>query len=126
MGAEASTVPIFVAENVPASIRGKLITSWQMRTAFGTSLSIPTPCGRFLLDLAMLPVRMLPTMAPFVVLKRTMVNHTRNAFGPTSGNAIERIGPHPSKASIIARDQARSSIAGSETAGNWSSKYLSV
>ena len=62
---------------------------------------------------------MLPTMAPFVVLKRKIVNHTRNAFGPTSG---KRIGPHPSKASIIARDQARSSIADSETAGNWSSK----
>ena len=35
MGAKASTVPIFAAENVPASIRGGLVMSWQMWTAFG-------------------------------------------------------------------------------------------
>jgi hypothetical protein len=55
----------------------------------------------------------------FLVLKRTIANHTRNTFGPTSRDAIERIGPHPS---IIAWDQARASIADNEIADNWSSK----
>ncbi|KAJ0337419.1 hypothetical protein COL922a_006781 [Colletotrichum nupharicola] len=35
MGAKASTVPIFAAENSPAPIRGALVMSWQMWTAFG-------------------------------------------------------------------------------------------
>ncbi|EQB56988.1 hypothetical protein CGLO_02945 [Colletotrichum gloeosporioides Cg-14] len=35
MGAKASTVPIFAAENSPATIRGALVMSWQMLTAFG-------------------------------------------------------------------------------------------
>ncbi|KAF8527257.1 hypothetical protein JB92DRAFT_2868261 [Gautieria morchelliformis] len=35
MGAKASTVPIYAAENCPASIRGGLVMSWQMWTAFG-------------------------------------------------------------------------------------------
>lgn len=35
MGCKASTVPIFAAENVPASIRGGLVMCWQMWTAFG-------------------------------------------------------------------------------------------
>jgi len=30
MGAKASTVPIYAAENVPALIRGGLVMSWQM------------------------------------------------------------------------------------------------
>lgn len=30
MGSKASTVPIFAAENVPASIRGGLVMSWQV------------------------------------------------------------------------------------------------
>ncbi|KAE9366242.1 hypothetical protein N431DRAFT_562845 [Stipitochalara longipes BDJ] len=38
MGCKASTVPIFAAENVPASIRGGLVMSWQMWTAFGIFL----------------------------------------------------------------------------------------
>ncbi|KIJ23904.1 hypothetical protein M422DRAFT_275428 [Sphaerobolus stellatus SS14] len=38
MGAKASTVPIFAAENTPASIRGGLVMSWQMWTAFGIFL----------------------------------------------------------------------------------------
>jgi len=38
MGSKASTVPIFSAENVPASIRGGLVMSWQMWTAFGIFL----------------------------------------------------------------------------------------
>jgi len=38
MGAKASTVPIFAAENSPASIRGALVMSWQMWTAFGIFL----------------------------------------------------------------------------------------
>lgn len=38
MGAKASTVPIYAAENVPASIRGGLVMSWQMWTAFGIFL----------------------------------------------------------------------------------------
>lgn len=38
MGVKASTVPIFAAENSPASIRGALVMSWQMWTAFGIML----------------------------------------------------------------------------------------
>lgn len=30
MGAKASTVPIYAAENVPALIRGGLVMSWQL------------------------------------------------------------------------------------------------
>lgn len=35
MGVKAATVPIYAAENSPASIRGALVMSWQMWTAFG-------------------------------------------------------------------------------------------
>lgn len=38
MGAKASTVPIYAAENCPAIIRGGLVMSWQMWTAFGIFL----------------------------------------------------------------------------------------
>ncbi|OJJ50259.1 hypothetical protein ASPZODRAFT_139573 [Penicilliopsis zonata CBS 506.65] len=38
MGLKASTVPIFCAENCPAAIRGGLVMSWQMWTAFGLFL----------------------------------------------------------------------------------------
>jgi sugar porter (SP) family MFS transporter len=38
MGAKAATVPIFAAENVPAVIRGGLVMSWQLWTAFGILL----------------------------------------------------------------------------------------
>ena len=38
MGTKASTVPIFAAENCPAVIRGGLVMSWQMWTAFGIFL----------------------------------------------------------------------------------------
>lgn len=38
MGAKASTVPIYAAENCPAAIRGGLVMSWQLWTAFGIFL----------------------------------------------------------------------------------------
>ncbi|KAK5193714.1 hypothetical protein LTR99_006057 [Exophiala xenobiotica] len=38
MGCKGSTVPIFSAENAPASIRGALVMTWQMWTAFGIFL----------------------------------------------------------------------------------------
>ncbi|KAJ7497103.1 hypothetical protein FB451DRAFT_1210063 [Mycena latifolia] len=38
MGPKASTVPVYAAENTPASIRGGLVMSWQMWTAFGIFL----------------------------------------------------------------------------------------
>lgn len=38
MGVKASTVPIYAAENAPASVRGALVMSWQMWTAFGIFL----------------------------------------------------------------------------------------
>ncbi|KAI1817204.1 sugar transporter-domain-containing protein [Poronia punctata] len=38
MGLKAATVPIFAAENAPASVRGALVMSWQMWTAFGIFL----------------------------------------------------------------------------------------
>ncbi|KAJ7213653.1 hypothetical protein B0H12DRAFT_1155841 [Mycena haematopus] len=38
MGPKASTVPVFAAENTPASIRGGLVMCWQLWTAFGIFL----------------------------------------------------------------------------------------
>lgn len=38
MGLKGATVPIYAAENSPASIRGALVMSWQMWTAFGIFL----------------------------------------------------------------------------------------
>lgn len=38
MGCKASTIPIYAAENCPAAIRGGLVMSWQMWTAFGIFL----------------------------------------------------------------------------------------
>ncbi|CAP94360.1 hypothetical protein E8E15_003824 [Penicillium rubens] len=38
MGLKASTIPIFCAENTPAVIRGGLVMSWQLWTAFGIFL----------------------------------------------------------------------------------------
>lgn len=38
MGLKGSSVPIFAAENSPAKIRGALVMSWQMWTAFGRIL----------------------------------------------------------------------------------------
>lgn len=38
MGCKGATIPIFAAENAPAAIRGALVMSWQMWTAFGIFL----------------------------------------------------------------------------------------
>ncbi|CAF3587749.1 unnamed protein product [Fusarium graminearum] len=38
MGVKGSTVPVYAAENTPASVRGALVMSWQMWTAFGIFL----------------------------------------------------------------------------------------
>ncbi|KAF8528490.1 hypothetical protein BU17DRAFT_73513 [Hysterangium stoloniferum] len=38
MGCKASTVPVYAAENTPANIRGGLVMSWQLWTAFGIFL----------------------------------------------------------------------------------------
>ncbi|KAI9041291.1 galactose-proton symport [Aspergillus affinis] len=38
MGLKASTIPVFCAENCPAIIRGGLVMSWQLWTAFGIFL----------------------------------------------------------------------------------------
>ena len=35
--AKGSTVPVLAAENAPAVIRGALVMSWQLWTAFGES-----------------------------------------------------------------------------------------
>lgn len=40
MGLKAVTVPVFAAENAPASIRGGLVMSWQLWTAFGIFLGV--------------------------------------------------------------------------------------
>jgi len=48
MGAKASTVPIYAAENSPASIRGALVMSWQLWTACGIFLGC---CANLALDL---------------------------------------------------------------------------
>lgn len=44
MGLKEVTVPVFSAENAPAIIRGGLVMSWQMWTAFGKS-EIPSVCN---------------------------------------------------------------------------------
>lgn len=36
MGPKASTVPVYAAENTPASIRGGLVMSWQMWASIRT------------------------------------------------------------------------------------------
>ncbi|KHN97382.1 sugar transporter [Metarhizium album ARSEF 1941] len=41
MGLKEVTVPVFSAENSPAIIRGGLVMSWQMWTAFGNSAQLP-------------------------------------------------------------------------------------
>ena len=38
-GTKASTIPVFAAENSPASIRGSLVMGWQLWVAFGIFLS---------------------------------------------------------------------------------------
>ncbi|KAF3163826.1 hypothetical protein TWF225_001997 [Orbilia oligospora] len=38
MGSKGSTVPVFAAENSPAAIRGSLVMTWQLWTAFGIFL----------------------------------------------------------------------------------------
>lgn len=38
MGCKGSSVPIYAAENAPAAIRGALVMSWQLWTAFGIFL----------------------------------------------------------------------------------------
>ncbi|KAE8348847.1 hypothetical protein BDV28DRAFT_152436 [Aspergillus coremiiformis] len=38
MGLKGSTIPIFCAENTPANVRGGLVMSWQLWTAFGIFL----------------------------------------------------------------------------------------
>lgn len=38
MGLKASVIPVFCAENTPATIRGGLVMSWQLWTAFGIFL----------------------------------------------------------------------------------------
>lgn len=46
VGVKATTVPIFAAENSPASIRGALVMSWQMYVTFGVFLyvnNLPLP-----------------------------------------------------------------------------------
>ena len=35
MGTKAATIPVFAAENAPASIRGSLVMGWQLWVAFG-------------------------------------------------------------------------------------------
>lgn len=51
MGTKASTVPIFAAENSPPSIRGGLVMSWQMWTAFGIFLQVSyVTCSIFRVD----------------------------------------------------------------------------
>lgn len=47
MGAKASTVPIYAAENVPAAIRGGLVMSWQLWTAFGIFLGVSANLALF-------------------------------------------------------------------------------
>ncbi|CAG7554751.1 unnamed protein product [Fusarium equiseti] len=47
MGVKGSTVPIYAAENAPAAVRGALVMSWQMWTAFGIFLGTAFNLGIF-------------------------------------------------------------------------------
>ncbi|ROT38159.1 polyol transporter 5 [Sodiomyces alkalinus F11] len=47
MGVKAATVPIYAAENSPASVRGALVMSWQMWTAFGIMLGTAVNLGLY-------------------------------------------------------------------------------
>jgi sugar porter (SP) family MFS transporter len=47
MGAKATTVPVFAAENTPAAIRGGLVMSWQLWTAFGIFLGVSANLALF-------------------------------------------------------------------------------
>lgn len=47
MGIKASTVPVYAAENSPAAVRGALVMSWQMWTAFGIFLGTAVNVGVF-------------------------------------------------------------------------------
>ncbi|KAJ7128898.1 hypothetical protein C8R43DRAFT_1090095 [Mycena crocata] len=47
MGPKASTVPVYAAENTPASIRGGLVMCWQMWTAFGIFLGFSANLALF-------------------------------------------------------------------------------
>ncbi|KAF8808916.1 sugar transporter [Phlegmacium glaucopus] len=47
MGPKATTSPVFSAENVPANIRGGLVMSWQLWTAFGILLGL---CANIILE----------------------------------------------------------------------------
>ncbi|KAJ8095231.1 hypothetical protein PM082_010453 [Marasmius tenuissimus] len=40
MGPKATTVPVYAAENTPASIRGGLVMSWQLWVAFGIFIGL--------------------------------------------------------------------------------------
>jgi sugar porter (SP) family MFS transporter len=64
MGAKASTVPVFAAENSPAVIRGALVMTWQMYVALGILLGtaanlavmrIPNVAWRYQLGSAFIP-----------------------------------------------------------------------
>ncbi|KAH7183139.1 major facilitator superfamily domain-containing protein [Fusarium flagelliforme] len=50
MGVKGSTVPIYAAENAPAAVRGALVMSWQMWTAFGIFLGTAFNLGIFHLE----------------------------------------------------------------------------
>ncbi|KAF1363524.1 D-xylose-proton symporter [Lizonia empirigonia] len=45
MGLKEVTVPVFSAEVVPATVRGGLVMSWQIWTAFGIFLAVPLVLG---------------------------------------------------------------------------------
>ncbi|KAG5642035.1 hypothetical protein DXG03_003761 [Asterophora parasitica] len=47
MGPKAATSPVFAAENTPANIRGGLVMSWQMWTAFGIMLGFSANLALF-------------------------------------------------------------------------------
>ncbi|KAG5638132.1 hypothetical protein H0H81_001735 [Sphagnurus paluster] len=47
MGPKATTSPVFAAENTPANIRGGLVMSWQMWTAFGIMLGFSANLALF-------------------------------------------------------------------------------
>ena len=83
MGLKASSVPIFGAENAPASIRGALVMTWQLWTAFGICIGnsanlalyqIGKNAWRFQLGSACLPA--IPLMA-FVYMCPESVSPSR-------------------------------------------------
>jgi len=81
MGLKGSSVPIFAAENSPARIRGALVMSWQMWTAFGIFLG-------FCANLAVYQVGDMASLKRYLLLIEILANILAVCFIP-KGKSFE-------------------------------------